>query len=128
MAVQDMDSRTTVAFLRRAVREFQQARNWDQQQSPKSVAMSIAIEAAELMEHFQWLSLGESDEYMRDPVKRAEVAAELADVFIYCLCFANRTGIDLAEAVDSKLKTNAERWPLPMALPGFGVDGGLDNE
>ena len=77
-----MDDMTTVGALRRAVQSFQNARNWQEQQSPKSVAMSIAIEAAELMEHFQWLSLQESDDYVRDPAQRTQVAAELADVLI----------------------------------------------
>jgi NTP pyrophosphatase (non-canonical NTP hydrolase) len=118
-----MDDDTTIGALRRAVQSFQHARDWHRQQSPKSVAMSIAIEAAELMEHFQWLGLEESDDYARDPAKRPEVAAELADVLIYCLCFANRTGIDLSEAVRAKLEINARRWPLPKALPGFDEEG-----
>ncbi|MEZ4611439.1 MAG: nucleotide pyrophosphohydrolase [Caldilineaceae bacterium] len=61
--------------------------------------MSIAIEAAEIMEHFQWLTVDDSHEFMRDPANRHEVADELADVLIYCLSFANATGVDVSEAV-----------------------------
>ena len=119
----EMDDTTTVGALRRLVQSFQHARGWNAQQSPKNVAMSIAIEAAELMEHFQWLELEESDDYARDAATRSEVAAELADVLIYCLCFANRTGIDLTQAVRDKMARNAERWPLAASLPGFAEDG-----
>ncbi len=118
-----MDDTTTIGALRRLVQDFQHARGWTEQQSPKNVAMSIAIEAAELMEHFQWLELEESDDYARDAATRSEVAAELADVLIYCLCFANRTGIDLSQAVRSKMARNAERWPISVTLPGFGSEG-----
>ncbi|MHB1296846.1 MAG: nucleotide pyrophosphohydrolase [Anaerolineae bacterium] len=114
-----MDEATSIGALRRAIHDFQQARDWCRSQNPKSVSMSIAIEAAELMEHFQWLGPEESDAYVRDPALRQEVAAELADVLIYCLCFANRAGIDVSEAIQAKLAVNATRWPLPMALPGF---------
>ncbi|MEZ4582492.1 MAG: nucleotide pyrophosphohydrolase [Caldilineaceae bacterium] len=72
--------------------------------------MSIAIEAAEIMEHFQWLTVDDSHEFMRDPANRHEVADELADVLIYCLSFANATGVDVSEAV---LATGAQPDPLP---------------
>ncbi len=73
-----MDEQTTFAELRAAVARFVAARAWQNFHPPKHLAMSIAIEAAEIMEHFQWLTAEEGHTYMADPVQRAEVADELA--------------------------------------------------
>ena len=77
--------------------------------------MSIAIEAAEIMEHFQWISIPEGREKMQNSESRAEVADELADVLIYCLSFANETGIDVSEAIKLKLDRNELRFPAENA-------------
>jgi NTP pyrophosphatase (non-canonical NTP hydrolase) len=106
-----MDEQTTVQELRQSVHEFVTARNWYQYHTPKHLAMSIAIEAAEIMEHFQWLTVAESQQLLADPHKRAEVADEVADVLIYCLSFANATGIDLSQAIRAKLARNESRFP-----------------
>lgn len=106
-----MDEQTTVHELRQRVHEFVAQRNWYQYHTPKHLAMSIAIEAAEIMEHFQWLTVSESQELLADPQKRAEVADEVADVLIYCLSFANATGIDLSQAIRTKLARNETRFP-----------------
>jgi NTP pyrophosphatase (non-canonical NTP hydrolase) len=74
--------------------------------------MSIAIEAAELMEIFQWISSAESGERVQDPDIRAAVADELADVIIYCLSLSNKADIDLSAAVLDKMKRNADRFPI----------------
>ncbi len=105
------DQETTVAELRQAVHRFIAARNWEPYHTPKNLAMSIAIEAAEIMEHFQWLSPEEIGQKMIDPVVQAEVADELADVLIYCLSFANVTGIDISASVKAKLQRNENRFP-----------------
>jgi NTP pyrophosphatase (non-canonical NTP hydrolase) len=110
-----MDEQTTVQELRQQVHEFVAARNWYQYHTPKHLAMSIAIEAAEIMEHFQWLTVSESQELLADPQKRAEVADEVADVLIYCLSFANTTGIDLSQAIRTKLARNETRFPAATA-------------
>jgi dCTP diphosphatase len=106
------DEQTWVADLRQAVQEFVVARCWEGYHTPKNLAMSIAIEAAELMEHFQWLTPELSQALVEDPQKREQVADELADVLIYCLSFANATGIDLSSAVRVKLARNQLRFPL----------------
>lgn len=106
-----MDEQTTVQELRQNVHEFVAARNWYQYHTPKHLAMSIAIEAAEIMEHFQWLTVAESQQLLADPHKRADVADEVADVLIYCLSFANATGIDLSQAIRTKLARNETRFP-----------------
>lgn len=109
-----MDEETTVGELREAVHTFVEARDWYQYHTPKHLAMSIAIEAAEIMEHFQWRTATQSIEMLKDPEIRAEVADELADVLIYCLSFANSTGIDASTAIKTKLARNEERFPVEL--------------
>lgn len=106
------DQQITVGALRSAVHQFVADRDWHQYHSPKNLAMSIAIEAAEIMEHFQWLSNEEAAARMDDADQRAEVADELADVLIYCLSFANSSGIDLSQAILQKLARNQLRFPI----------------
>jgi len=93
------------------MRTFVAARNWEQYHTPKNLAMAIGIEAAELMEHFQWLTVEESWQLIQDPNQRAEVADELADVIIYCLSFANQADIDMSDAVLAKMRRNEHRFP-----------------
>ena len=107
------DARTTVYDLREAVREFRDERGWFCYHTPKNLAMSIAIEAAELMEHFQWLTEGESAERVCAHPIAKQISEELADILIYCLAFANRAEIDVSRAVQSKLSRNEERFPRP---------------
>jgi NTP pyrophosphatase (non-canonical NTP hydrolase) len=73
--------------------------------------MSIAIEAAELMEHFQWLTNEESTALAASG-ERKEIVDELADVFIYCLSFANQMDLDLSHAILDKLRHNEDRYPV----------------
>ena len=105
------DAHTTVAFLRQAVADFVDARDWQPFHSPKNLSMSIAIEAAELMERFQWLTTEEAQEAVEDPVEQAAVADELADVVIYCLSLSNALDLDVSTAVLGKLRTNEHRYP-----------------
>ena len=107
-----LDQQTTVADLRTAIHHFVAARDWYQFHTPKHLAMSIAIEAAELMEHFQWSSPEESAALVEDETARAAVADELADVLIYCLSFANSSGIDVSTAIKTKLARNEGRFPV----------------
>ena len=72
------------------------------------------------MEHFQWLSTAEAAERMADAEQRAEVADELADVLIYCLSFANATGIDVSHAILQKLGRNQERFPVERVRGRLG--------
>lgn len=110
------DSQIPLSELREKVAEFVAARNWQPFHNPKNLAMSIAIETAELQEHFQWLTIEESNQYMHVLENRLEVADELADIIIYCLSFANTTGIDVSDAVLKKLARNEYRFPRPEAL------------
>jgi dCTP diphosphatase len=106
------DEQTTVAALRAATEDFVARRDWQQFHTPKNLSISIAIEAAELMEHFQWLSLEASQAAVEDPAERAEVADELADVIIYCMSMSNACGVDISDAVLAKLARNEGRFPV----------------
>ena len=105
------DSTTTIAQLRQAIQAFVDERDWKQFHKPKNLAMSLAIEAAELMEHFQWLSVEESIDRGSDPVRRGQIADEIADVCCYLLSLVNALDLDLSEAVRSKLVKNVAKYP-----------------
>lgn len=105
------DDDTTVAELKRLVKEFRDRRDWAQFHTPKNLSMSIAIEAAELMERFQWLTAEECQRLRHDEEKMAELGEELADILIYALSFANTIGIDISRAIRDKLAVNAEKYP-----------------
>jgi dCTP diphosphatase len=107
----DTDDRITVAALRQAVAAFVDARDWRPFHTPKNLSMSIAIEAAELMERFQWLTAEEARTAVSDPQERAAVADELADVVIYCLSLSNALALDVSSAVLGKLERNEHRYP-----------------
>jgi NTP pyrophosphatase (non-canonical NTP hydrolase) len=108
------DERTTVGELKSKVEAFVAARQWERFHTGKNLAMSIAIEAAELMEHFQW-----SPE-LPDQLNRAEAAEELADVVIYALALANRLELDVAAAVTAKLNKNETRFPVEKGEAHLG--------
>jgi dCTP diphosphatase len=107
----ELDDRTTVGQLRQEVAAFVDARDWQPFHSPKNLSMSIAIEAAELMEPFQWLTNEESQAAVQDPAERVSVADELADILIYCLSLANALALDISSAVLGKLQANEHRYP-----------------
>lgn len=105
------DTDTTLAELKELVRDFRDRRDWEQFHTPKNLSMSIAIEAAELMEEFQWLTAEESRRLREDEGKLARLAEELADVLIYALSLANSLDIDISTALADKLGKNAEKYP-----------------
>ncbi len=109
----DDDQRTSVAQLREVVRQFVDQRHWQSFHNPKNLAMSLAIETGELMEHFQWLTLEECDRVADDPDKKHAVEEELADCLAYILAIANTMDIDLSQALRSKMIRNAEKYPRP---------------
>lgn len=99
--------------LTQTLRQFAAERDWGQFHSPKNLACALSVEAAELLEHFQWLTEQQSDELA--PEKRAEVGQELADVLLYLLQLADRLQIDLVAAARRKLELNAARYPVAQA-------------
>jgi NTP pyrophosphatase (non-canonical NTP hydrolase) len=99
----------TLEELAERLRAFAEERDWEQFHSPKNLSMALAVEAAELLEHFQWLT--EEESLALPPARRDAVAEELADVFIYLVRLADRLGIDLLAAAGEKMVKNAERYP-----------------
>lgn len=106
------DEKTTIDELKRLVARFVAERDWRQFHTPKNLSMALAIEAAELMEHFQWLLPEESRAVGQDASKRAAVGEELADVVCYALAMANELGIDLSDALGDKMSKNARKYPV----------------
>lgn len=99
--------------LTEALRQFAAERDWAQFHSPKNLASALTVEAAELLEHFQWLTEEQSQDLPAD--RRAAVALELADVFLYLLQLADKLGVDLAAAARDKLALNAQKYPAAQA-------------
>jgi len=95
--------------LQERLRQFADERDWEPFHSPKNLAMALSVEAAELLEHFQWLSEAESANVGEQA--RAEIAAEIADIQIYLAMIAGKLGIDIDQAVDEKIAANALKYP-----------------
>jgi NTP pyrophosphatase (non-canonical NTP hydrolase) len=106
------DNEATVARLQGKVQEFVDRRDWRQFHNAKNLSMAIAIEAAELMEHFQWLRTDELEALKQNPAIMQEVREELADVFCFTLSFANAMDIDLADALDRKMVKSGAKYPV----------------
>jgi dCTP diphosphatase len=106
------DADTTVSELRERVRRFVEDRDWGRFHTPKNLAMSIAIEAAELMELVQWLDADQAAaRTAADGIDRAAFEEELADVCCYVLSLANATAVDLSAAIARKIAKNARKYP-----------------
>jgi NTP pyrophosphatase (non-canonical NTP hydrolase) len=99
--------------LRDALRRFAADRDWDKFHSPKNLASALAVESAELLEHFQWLTEAESAA-LGGPT-RAKVAEELADVLLYLIRLADRLDVDLLSAARAKIEHNAQKYPIDKA-------------
>ena len=97
--------------LASALRAFSAERDWDQFHTPKNLAMALSVEAAELLEPFQWLTPQQSLDVASDPQRAQHIADELADVLIYLVRLADILDIDLNEAVTTKLGNNAYQIP-----------------
>ena len=91
------------------LREFAAERDWDQFHSPKNLAMALIVEAAELVEHFQWLT--EEQSQTLPPDKLAEVEQEIADIQIYLIRLADKLGVDMEKAVNAKIELNEKKYP-----------------
>src|SRR5437879_12818466 len=96
------DSTTPLAILREAVRRFAAERHWEPFHSPKNLSMGLAVEAAELMEHFLWVDAEASRQVIQDPARLEQVADEMAGVACYLLNLSSTLGIDSIEAILDK--------------------------
>ncbi len=105
--------RPTLASLRKQQRRFAEARDWQQFHTPKNLAMALSVEAAELLECFQWLTPEQSAQLAgRD---RLAVEEEVADVLLYLLRLCDVLGIDLLQAAQRKMAVNARKYPVALA-------------
>lgn len=98
--------------LKMRLREFSRARDWDRFHSPKNLSMALIVEAAELVEQFQWLTEAQSAELSVE--KRRDVEQELADILIYLVRLADQLNVDLPQAVDDKIQLNERRYPADV--------------
>lgn len=104
---------TTIGTLTAEIRAFRDARDWLQFHNPKELAVAIAAEAGELLQHFVWQSPAQSDRRVAD--RREEIGSEIADVAILLFELADNAGIDLAAAMRAKLARNEQRYPVHRA-------------
>ena len=100
--------------LRDQLRSFAAERDWDQFHSPKNLASALSVEAAELLEKFQWLT--EAQSLQLTPAALEEVRSEVADVLLYLIRLSDKLGIDLIAAANAKLILNAQKYPVAKAF------------
>ena len=103
----------TLAELQKQIRKFCDDRDWYQFHNPKDLSISLALEAAEVMEHFQWKNADEMVKHAFE--KKDDVAEELADVFYWVLLLANKLDINLVESFEKKMTKNAAKYPIEKA-------------
>lgn len=108
--IEQRQAKDSLEALRARLAEFAATRDWDQFHSPKNLSMALIGEAAEIIEHFQWLSEADSQNLSRD--KREQVAEELADVLIYLIRLADKLEIDLIASANAKITRNGARYPV----------------
>ena len=98
--------------LRNRIRDFVSERDWDQFHSPKNLSMALIVEAAELVEHFQWLKESESSELPAQTLQAVE--EELADILVYLVRIADQLDIDLLSAANRKMESNGAKYPVDL--------------
>lgn len=109
-SVTQLETSDSLEQLRRRLSRFARQRDWEQFHSPKNLSMALIAEAAELIEHFQWLSEDQSRDLGAE--KLTEVRLELADILIYLIRTADQLGIDLVAAAYAKIEINEQRYPV----------------
>ncbi len=117
-----------VSALQAQLRAFAVERDWPPFHSPKNLAMALMVEAAELLELFQWLTTAQSHTLTQDPYDKERVSDEIADVLLYLLQLADHTGVDLNAAVQSKLRKNAIKHPAKNAPPEVPATPAADSK
>ncbi|MFI1814309.1 nucleotide pyrophosphohydrolase [Streptomyces sp. NPDC020422] len=117
-----------VAGLQRRLADFAAARQWQPYHTPKNLAAALSVEAAELLEIFQWLTPEEADRVMADPQTAHRVGDEVADVLAYLLQFCTVLGIDPLAALAAKIDRNELRFPARGHRPEEEAAGGSEND
>jgi NTP pyrophosphatase (non-canonical NTP hydrolase) len=105
------DTTATFEQVKEQLAEFNRSRNWDEYHNPKDLAVSISIEAAELLENFQWKQTRQPEEIKQDEELTGNIKDEMADILIYLFIMANRLDIDLSSTMLEKVKKNEGRFP-----------------
>jgi len=105
------DNSCNIEELRKIMVKFIEERKWEKFHNPKNISMSIAIEAAELMELFQWSNFEDIEKFKDDEKIMENIRDEVADIFMYILSFTNSMNIDLSKAVVDKMKKNCLKYP-----------------
>jgi dCTP diphosphatase len=114
MSISNPDSRPmSLEELRSALQQFALERDWDQFHSPKNLAIALSVEAAELLEHFQWAP--ETDSKVLTTDQHAKVREEIADVLLYLIRLADKLNVDLLAAATDKIQVNAAKYPVDKA-------------
>lgn len=96
--------------LTKQIIDFRDKRDWKQFHNPKDVAISLSLEASEVLEHFQWKSKEEIESYIK--TNKSNIGEELADVFYWVILLAHDLGIDIEKACDLKMKQNIKKYPV----------------
>lgn len=99
-----------IKTLIKRIRKFNKDRDWGQFHTFKDLSLSLVLEAAEVLEHFQWKTDKEADRHVKK--NKEKLADELADVGIYLLQLADKSGVDITKAIESKMTKNAEKYPI----------------
>ncbi len=109
------NERVTLGQLKQRIKRFVKERDWEQFHTPKNLSMSLSVEAAELMEHFQWINtVEEAVKILKNKQKRSEIEDEIADIAIYLVDFCNLYGVDLEKAILGKMKKNIKKYPVKV--------------
>jgi NTP pyrophosphatase (non-canonical NTP hydrolase) len=106
------DNSTPIGYLKKLATDFRDKRNWKRYHNPKDLAISISIEAGELLELFQWKNLDEIYKSIENPNYLEEIRDELADIVIYCLCLSDILNIDLSASIVKKIEKNEKKYPI----------------
>lgn len=109
------DKNASIQELKEKIKKFVKKRDWEKYHTPKNLSMSIAIEAAELMENFQWENQKDALKLLENARKRKEIEEELADIAIYVIDFCGIYSIDLAKIINQKLAKNNKKYPVRLS-------------
>lgn len=110
------DDKVVLGDLKEIVAKFVRDRDWEKYHNPKNLAMALNVEAAELLEIFQWMTPGEAKDVVNDPEKYQHVKEEIADIFTYLLSMCDFLNIDLSDAFYAKQIKNEKKYPLDSIL------------
>lgn len=113
------DRKTSIYQLRQLIQDFVDERDWRKYHNPKDLAISIAIEAAELMELFQWVSERKVEKVLEDAKRFTRLEEELADIIILCFNLANVLDVDVAKAVTKKVEKNRAKYPVDLVKGNY---------